>query len=113
MLYAQKDNRQYPITEDEKQTYINQGYRIASLEGDRLVFEKQKPKDLTIVNSLKEQLKKIGSENKDLKAELKEIKSQKQKEIEKIVQLEADYKKLEADYNKALKELDKLKGEGK
>ncbi len=36
---AIRSNKQYKITEIEKQKYIDAGYRIATLEGDEIVFE--------------------------------------------------------------------------
>ena len=38
-MFAVKANRQYRITETEKQKFIDRGYKIARLENGKLVFE--------------------------------------------------------------------------
>jgi|GEM_PF-859363 len=108
MLYAQKDNRQYPISEDERQKYINQGYKIGRLEGNRIVFEKiQSPKAITISKLtaknefLNKELEKARAENEELKAQL----ADKEPEPEKG--------KAKKEVDKEPEENKKAKGEGK
>ena len=80
MLYAEKDNRQYCITEDEKQKFIDLGYRIGKLVGNKLVFEENEElgevaeliKERTV---LKGQLTKATNRIEELEKELAGIKS--------------------------------------
>lgn len=71
-MYAVKANKVYKINEDEKQKYIDQGYKIAELKGNELVFEEVK------VDENKE-LEKLREENRKLKAELEKLNKQIQK----------------------------------
>nr|DAL98422.1 MAG TPA: protein of unknown function (DUF5320) [Caudoviricetes sp.] len=68
-MYAIKDNRQYKITEDEKQAFVDKGYKIAELKDNKLVFEKAKTKE-------SEEIAKLKAENKKLEAELKKLKEE-------------------------------------
>lgn len=63
MLYAVKANRQYKITEEEKQKFINRGYKIAELKDNKLVFEEVETEE-------SKEIAKLKAENKALKAEL-------------------------------------------
>ncbi len=67
-MYAIKDNRQYKITEDEKQAFVDKGYK-AELKDNKLVFEKAKTKE-------SEEIAKLKAENKKLEAELKKLKEE-------------------------------------
>ena len=71
-MYAVKANRQYKIAEDEKQKYINMGYRIAELKDDKLVFEKVETKE-------DKRIAELEKENKELKKELDKLKKDKKK----------------------------------
>lgn len=75
-MFAIKDNRQYKITEDEKQKYINLGYKIAELKNDKLVFEEIETEESKEIAALRE-------ENETLKAELEEYKKVQEEEPEK------------------------------
>jgi len=76
MLYAVKANRQYKITEDEKQKYRDMGYKIAVLKDSKLVFEEVKTEETKEIAKLKE-------ENEKLKKELIELKKNDKKEENK------------------------------
>jgi len=82
MLYAMKDNRQYKITEDEKQKFIDNGYRIASLVKNKLVFEEaEKPEELTKeIKALEAENETLKAEKEALQAELEELKKAEEKE---------------------------------
>lgn len=71
-MYAIKANRQYKITEDEKQKYRSMGYRIAELKDDKLVFEKVETKE-------DKRIAELEKENKELKKELDKLKKDKKK----------------------------------
>jgi cell division protein FtsB len=76
MLLAIKANREYKITEDEKQKYINMGYKIAKLEEDKLIYEKVETKeDKKIVE--------LEKENEKLKKEIEELKKDDKKKAKK------------------------------
>lgn len=75
MLYAMKGNRQYKITEDEKQKFIDRNYSIAKLENNELVFEEIETEESKELERLKEEIE-------ALKAELEEYKKA-QEESEK------------------------------
>lgn len=62
MLYAIKDNREYKITEDEKQKYIDQGYKIAKLEKGKLVFEEVKTEEVKELEELKAKYEALKAE---------------------------------------------------
>ena len=66
-MYAIKANRQQKITEDEKQRYIDLGYKIAELKDGKLVFKEVETEE-------SKELKKLKAENEALKAELDEYK---------------------------------------
>lgn len=72
MLYAIKDNRQYPIDETEKQKFIDLGYKIAELKDDKLIFEEVETKETKKITELKK-------ENEKLKKELEKLKKAKKK----------------------------------
>lgn len=67
-MFAVKSNRQYKITEDEKQKFIDLGYKIAEFKEDKLVFEKVETEET-------KEIAKLKAENKELKAELEKVKS--------------------------------------
>lgn len=75
MFYAVKANRQYKIEEDEKQKYINMGYKIAELKGNELVFEKVETEEAKEIARLKK-------ENEKLKKELDALKKDDKKKGE-------------------------------
>ena len=62
-----KANRQYRISEDEKQKYINMGYRIAELKDNKLVFEEIETEEA-------KEIAKLKKENEKLKKELDALK---------------------------------------
>lgn len=66
-MYAVKDNRQYKITEDEKQKFIDRGYKIAKLKDDELAFEKIETKEDKEIAELKIKVKKLEAELEDLR----------------------------------------------
>mgnify|MGYP000921813940 FL=1 len=67
MLYAIKANRQYKIEEDEKQKYINMGYKIATLKDGKLIYEKTE-------NGQDKRIAELEKENRELKKELEKLK---------------------------------------
>lgn len=71
MLYAVKANRQYKIEEDEKQKYINIGYKIAELKGNKLVFEEIETEEAKEIARLKKENEKLRKELEKLKKEPK------------------------------------------
>ena len=73
MLYAMKGNRQTKIAEDEKQKFIDQGYKIAELKDNELVFEE-------IETEESKEMAKLKAESKALKAELKALKEPKKED---------------------------------
>lgn len=73
MLYAMKGNRQYKIEEDEKQKFIDRGYRIAELKDGKLAFQEVETEE-------SKEIAKLKAENKALKAELKTLKESKKEE---------------------------------
>lgn len=77
MLYAVKANRQYVISEEEKQKYINLGYKIAKLEKGKLVIEEVETEESNKIAELKEEIKALKSENKTLVEELAILKEAK------------------------------------
>ena len=74
-MFAIKANRQYRIPEDEKQKYINMGYRIAELKDDKLVFEEIETEEA-------KELAKLKKENEKLKKELDALKKDDKKKGE-------------------------------
>lgn len=80
-MYAIKANRQYNITEEEKQKYINQGYKIAKLEDGKLVVDEAENKEeveelIKERTVLKGQLTKANNKISELEKELEEIKGE-------------------------------------
>jgi len=71
MLYAIKANRQYKIEEDEKQKYINMGYKLAKLENGKLTFEKEETPESKEITKLKTKIKELEAELKKAKEESK------------------------------------------
>ena len=67
MLYAIKANRQYKMEEDEKQKYINMGYKIATLKDGKLIYEKTE-------NGQDKRIAELEKENRELKKELEKLK---------------------------------------
>lgn len=72
MLYAIKANRQYKIEEDEKQKYINMGYKIATLKDGKLIYEKTE-------NGQDKRITELEKENRELKKELEKLKKESKK----------------------------------
>ena len=70
-MFAMKANRQYRISEDEKQKYINMGYRIAELKDDKLVFEEIETEEAKEIAKLKKENEKLRKELETLKKESK------------------------------------------
>ena len=71
-MYAVKANRIYKINEDEKQKYINMGYKIAKLKGNELVFEEVETEEA-------KELAKLKKENEKLRKELEKLKKESKK----------------------------------
>lgn len=71
MLYAVKANRTYKINEEEKQKYINMGYKIAELKGNELVFEEVETEEAKELAKLKKENEKLRKELENLKKESK------------------------------------------
>lgn len=67
MFYAIKANRQYKISEEEKQKYRNMGYKIAELKDDKLLFEEIETEET-------KEIAKLKKENEKLKKELDALK---------------------------------------
>lgn len=67
MFYAIKANRQYKISEDEKQKYINMGYKIAELKDNELVFEEIETEETKEITKLKKENEKLRKELDSLK----------------------------------------------
>lgn len=76
MLYAIKANRQYPISEEEKPKYMDQGYKIAKLEDGKLVFEVEESEESKEIAALKEQVKTLEAAKKKLETELVKAKGE-------------------------------------
>jgi len=74
-MFAIKANRQYRISEDEKQKYINMGYRIAELKDNKLVFEEIETEET-------KEIAKLKKENEMLKKELDALKKDDKKKGE-------------------------------
>ena len=74
-MFAIKANRQYRISEDEKQKYINMGYRIAELKDSKLVFEEIETEEA-------KEIAKLKKENEKLKKELDALKKDDKKKGE-------------------------------
>lgn len=66
-MYAVKANRIYKITEDERQKYIDMGYRIAELKDKELVFEEIETEET-------KEIAKLKKENEKLKKKLEKLK---------------------------------------
>lgn len=71
-MYAVKANRIYKITEDERQKYIDMGYRIAELKDKELVFEEVETEEA-------KELAKLKKENEKLRKELEKLKKESKK----------------------------------
>lgn len=76
MIYVEKDNRQYSITEDEKQKFIDAGYRVGKLVDKKLVFEEVETEETKEINKLKETLEGKELEIEKLKKELEKAKKE-------------------------------------
>lgn len=84
-MYAIKANRQYKISEDEKQKYIDQGFKIAKLVKGNLEFEEVETEETKEVAKLEAEIKKmkeensvLSKENDTLKTEIETLKEPKQ-----------------------------------
>ena len=74
MLYAMKGNRQYKITEDEKQKFIDRNYKIAKLENNELVFEEIETEGSKEIAKLEADYEKLKIEYNKLLEKLEEYK---------------------------------------
>lgn len=99
MFYAMKNNKQVKITEDEKQKFINQGYKIAKLNDGKLEFEEIETEESKKISKLEADYKKLKVEHEKLLKELESLKEPKQgmskedaeaKELEKIKKVKED-----------------------
>lgn len=72
-MFAMKGNRQYKIEDDEKQKFIDRGYRIAELKDGKLAFQEVETEE-------SKEIVKLKAENRALKAELKTLKESKKEE---------------------------------
>jgi len=70
-MYAVKANRIYRINEDEKQKYINMGYKIAELKGNELAFEEIETEEAKELAKLKKENEKLRKEIEKLQIEAK------------------------------------------
>mgnify|MGYP000943703409 FL=1 len=70
-MYAVKANRIYRINEDEKQKYINMGYKIAELKGSELAFEEIETEEAKELAKLKKENEKLRKEIEKLQIEAK------------------------------------------
>lgn len=77
MLFAIKSNRQYKITEDEKQRFIDAGYEIAKFEDGKLIYEKAETDEAKLINELKTKIKALEAELKVFKKEQEKTKKTK------------------------------------
>lgn len=68
-MFAIKANRQYKIEPEEKQRYIDLGYKIAELKNDKLVFEKVETPESKEIAKLKAEIKRLEGELKKAKGE--------------------------------------------
>ncbi|MBU5439493.1 hypothetical protein KQI42_15870 [Tissierella sp. MSJ-40] len=66
-MYAVKANRQYKISEDEKQKYIDLGYKIAELKDNKLVFEEVETEESKEIAELKAKVKELEKELEEVK----------------------------------------------
>ena len=74
-MFAIKANKQYKIGEDEKQKYIDMGYRIAELKEDKLVFEEIETEETKEIAKLEAKVKRLEKELEEaLKVDQKEDK---------------------------------------
>lgn len=78
-MYAIKANRQYKITEDEKQRYIDQGYRIAELVEGKLIFEEVATEEAKKIEQLEADYERLQEEHSKALEELEEYKAEKTK----------------------------------
>lgn len=67
-MFVIKANRQYKITEDEKQRFIDMGYRIAELKNGKLVLQEIETKE-------SKEITKLMKENETLKKEIEVLKN--------------------------------------
>lgn len=63
-MYAIKANRQYKIEKEDKEKYIDLGYKIAELKDGKLEFEKFETEEMKEIEKLKAKLKKYEGEGK-------------------------------------------------
>lgn len=61
-MFAMKGNRQTKITEDEKQKFIDSGYKIAELVDGKLVFEEVETEESKEILELKEKIEVLEAE---------------------------------------------------
>lgn len=66
-MFAVKANRQYKISEDEKQKFIDQGYKIAKLEKGKLVFEEVETEESKEIAELKAKVKELEKELEEVR----------------------------------------------
>lgn len=83
-MFAMKDNRQTKITEDEKQKYIDRGYKIAKLVKGELVYEEVETEDSKEIEELKKKINDLESElEKAKKVEGAKVEDEKEKKSKK------------------------------
>lgn len=75
-MYAVKANRQYKISEDEKQKFIDLGYKIAELKDGKLVFEEVETEESKEIAKLEKENEKLRKELEELKKEAKKPKGE-------------------------------------
>ena len=80
MFYAMKNNKQVKITEDEKQKFINQGYKIAKLNDGKLEFEEIETEESKAIEKLKEEIEALKTELESSKESKKDKKVKEYKE---------------------------------
>jgi len=68
-MFAIKANRQYKIEPEEKQRYIDLGYKIAELKKGKLVFEKVETEESKEIAKLQAEVKKLEKELEKAKGE--------------------------------------------
>lgn len=61
-MYAVKANRIYKISEDEKQSFIDKGYKIAELKNGKLVYEKVESEEGKEIAKLEAKVKELEKE---------------------------------------------------
>lgn len=113
MVYVEKDNRQYSIAEDEKQKFIDAGYRVGKLEGNKLVFEEVETEESKQILELNEKIKAMEAELKKLGKDTLEFEEKVEDLTKERTTLRGQLTKSNNRIDELEKELEKSKGEGK